>query len=104
MVAAFKRILIAVDDSPIAAHAAGVGFDLARALQGEVALITVVDPSEHCLSESGIPTADQIAFAERDAKRLLAEIGARSEMQPRPLAFTPVGKPADKIVIVRGGS
>ena len=94
----FKRILIAVDDSPIAARAANVGFDLTRAVQGDVALITVVDPSANSLPESGIPAADQIAFAEEDAKRLLTEIGARSDMQPRPLAFTAVGKPADKIV------
>jgi nucleotide-binding universal stress UspA family protein len=98
MVATFKRILIAVDDSPIAAHAANVGFDLARALQGDAALIMVVDPAQTCLPESGIPSADQIALAEQDAKRLLAEIGARSDMQPRPLTFAPVGKPADKIV------
>ena len=96
MVATFERILIAVDDSPIAARAANVAFYLARALQGDVALITVVDLSQNCLPESGIPTAAQIVFAE-DAK-LLAEIGARSDMQPRPLGFTPVGKPADKIV------
>lgn len=96
--ATFRRILIAVDDSPLAAHAASVGFGLARAVQGTVALMTVVDPSQDCPPESGIPEADLLALAQQDARRLLAEIGARSEIQPPPLAFTPVGKPGARIV------
>jgi len=33
----FKKILIAVDESPIAAHAAEIGVALAKCLKGEVA-------------------------------------------------------------------
>jgi nucleotide-binding universal stress UspA family protein len=75
---AFKRVLIAVDDSPIAAHAANVGFELAQTVQGDAALITVVDPSQLGAPESGIPAADLIASAEQDGRRLLTHIGARS--------------------------
>ena len=39
----FKNILIAVDESTFAAHAADLGLDLARQLDAEVAFITVVD-------------------------------------------------------------
>jgi nucleotide-binding universal stress UspA family protein len=95
---AFKRVLIAVDDSPIAAHAANVGFELARTVQGDAALITVVDPSQFSAPESGISAGDLIASAERDGKRLLTHIGARSGTQPPPLSFVPVGKPGAEIV------
>lgn len=94
----FKRVLISVDDSPIAAHAADVGFELARAVQGEVALITVVDPLRNAEPESGVPAADLIALAQKDCRRLLADLGARSTIQPPPLAFVPVGKPGAEIV------
>ena len=39
----FKRILVAVDHQPVAAHAAEVGMELAYALQAETALVYVVD-------------------------------------------------------------
>lgn len=94
----FKRVLIAVDDSPTAAHAANVGFDLVRAVQGDAALITVVDPSRVCTPESGLPATDLIASAEHDGKELLANIGARSESLPPPLSFVAVGKPGTEIV------
>jgi nucleotide-binding universal stress UspA family protein len=98
----FQRILIAVDNSPLAAHAANVGFDLARALHGEVALITVVDPLENAAPESGVPAVDLIAFAEKDGRRLLADVGARSAIQPPPLSFVPVGKPGVEILKTAG--
>ena len=41
----FRRILIAVDESPIAAHAADVGAQLATALGAELARVYVVDPT-----------------------------------------------------------
>jgi universal stress protein A len=64
----FRKILIAVDESPIAAHAADVGAQLATAL--ELALIYVVDPTQTVAPDSGLPAADLIALAEKDAKRL----------------------------------
>jgi nucleotide-binding universal stress UspA family protein len=95
----FNRVLIAVDDSPIAAHAANVGFELARTVQGDAALITGVDPSQFSTPESGISAADFIASAEKDGKRLVAHIGARSGTQPPPLSFVPVGKPRAEAVM-----
>jgi len=49
----FQRILIAVDDYAIAAHAADVGADLARSLGAEVALLHVVDLSIAMGNQSG---------------------------------------------------
>jgi len=94
----FRRILLAVDDSPIAAHAADVGAALAKALGAELAFIYVVDPAQSALPESGVPAADAIALAERDARSVLAGFAERSSCKPAPLEFVAVGKPAAEIV------
>ena len=41
----FRRILIALDDCAIAAHALEVGTELAAALKASAALVHVVDPT-----------------------------------------------------------
>lgn len=41
----FRRILIALDDSAIAAHAVEIGTELATALKAQAALVHVVDPT-----------------------------------------------------------
>ena len=41
----FKRILVAVDQSEIAAHAIVVGLELAVALAAEVAFVHVIPPA-----------------------------------------------------------
>lgn len=41
----FKRVLIAVDGFPIGAHAGAVAMELDHDLGGQVALVSVVDPS-----------------------------------------------------------
>ncbi|MFY9992406.1 MAG: universal stress protein, partial [Rhodoplanes sp.] len=38
----FKRILIAVDNEPVAAHAADIGMELSRELKAETALVYVI--------------------------------------------------------------
>lgn len=74
----FRRILIAVDESPIAAHAADVGAQLATALGAELARVYVVDPTQAVAPDSAVPAADLIALAEKDAKRLLAGFRQRA--------------------------
>ena len=94
----FRKILIAVDESSIAAHAADVGAQLATALGAELALVYVVDPTQTVAPDSGVPAADLIALAEKDAKRLLAGFRQRApEGNPSP-EFVAVGKPASEIV------
>jgi nucleotide-binding universal stress UspA family protein len=94
----FRRILIAVDGSPIAAHAADVGIELARSLGGEVAFIHIVDPAQNWAPETGVPAAELIKLAEQDGKRLLADLCRRATLQAPPLEFVQVGKPASEIV------
>jgi universal stress protein A len=94
----FRKILIAVDESAFAARAADSGFELARLLGAEVALIHVVDPSLVAAPESGIPAGELMSMAEQDGKRLVAAFSQRALLQPPPLEFVHVGKPAAEIV------
>jgi hypothetical protein len=41
----FSKVLIAVDEGPVAAHAVHSGVELARAHGAEVALIHIIDPT-----------------------------------------------------------
>ena len=95
----FQKILVAVDESAFAARAADVGFDLARSLGAEVALMHVVDPSVVAYApEGGIPAGELVTLAQQDAKRLLAAFGQRAALQPGPLEFIHTGKPEAEIV------
>lgn len=95
----FKKILIALDESTFAAHAADVGTDLATQLGAEVAFITVVDAAAMPFSpDSGVPAAEWLAMLKRDAKGLLNAFASRKASSPPPLQFLDEGKPATKIV------
>jgi nucleotide-binding universal stress UspA family protein len=95
----FKKILIAVDESSVAAHAADLGLDLARQLGAEAAFITVVDPAVmSSASDSGVSADKWLAMAQREAKDLLNAFTSRAAATPPPLMFVETGKPAAKIV------
>jgi nucleotide-binding universal stress UspA family protein len=94
----FRKILVAVDGSPIAAHAADIGIELSRSLGGELALIHAIDPSSCCAPDSGVSAAELLARAEEDGKRLLAQFSARATLKGPPLEFVQAGKPATEIV------
>lgn len=95
----FKKILIAIDESTFAAHAADVGADLAAQLGAEVAFVTVVDQARMpYAADSGIPADEFIAMMKRDAKALLNAFASRRAIAPPPLQFMEEGKPATKII------
>lgn len=95
----FKKILIAVDEGPFAAHAADAGIDLARQLGAEVAFVTVVDPAMmRVAADSGISEAKWQAAAQHEAKNLLNAFASRAAATPPPLEFPEFGKPSVKIV------
>src|SRR5579862_8623802 len=100
---ALKRILIAVDDSPVAAHSVDVGLDLAKSLGGEVAFIHVVDPASSTIPEGGVPASELRAIDEQYAKRMLAAFCQRAPLQPPPLEFLAIGKPASEIIKAANG-
>ena len=95
----FKRILIAVDESAIAARAAEIGIGLSTCLKGEVAFIHVVDTSHTRVSPKiEAPIDKSITFAQYEGRKLLSAFRDRAETTPPPLEFLETGKPAVKIV------
>ena len=74
---AFAKILIAVDEDPIAVRAAEVGMELARSLEAQVALVHVIDPSVIYAPEAGMPADELALIAQRDGARVMADIRAR---------------------------
>ena len=53
----FKKILIAIDNEPVAAHAADIGAELARLAGAEMAFIHVIDPEFVNAADTGIQPA-----------------------------------------------
>jgi nucleotide-binding universal stress UspA family protein len=95
----FKRILIAIDESTFAAHAADIGSDLAAQLGAEVAFVTVIDAAAMpYAADSGVPAGEWLDMLRRDAKALLNAFASRRVQTPPPLQFLEEGKPATKIL------
>lgn len=87
----FHRILIAVEGGDAGARAADVGFELARAVGAEVALVHAIGPAISLQGEAGA------AIIEEDARHLLSEFVAKA---PSAVAaqFVPFGERAEQIV------
>lgn len=98
----FRRVLIAVDSEPIAAHAADVGVELARSLGADVALVHAIDTSAGYGGDTGISPNELIDRAKQDGKRLLEGFRQRLSLQPSALEFVVAGMPADEIVKAAG--
>lgn len=95
----FNRILIAVDDSAVAAHAVDIGMELAKSLKAEMAFIHVVDTSiSHAAPKLEVPTSELISREEQEARKLLSAFRDRAGTSPAALEFLEIGKPAVKIV------
>lgn len=94
----FRRLLIAVDVSAVAAHAAQVGIELARSLNAELAFVHVVDPMFG--SETAIPATELIELQEQEAKALLAKFGMQAGVEPPAVQFVRLGTPATEVVQV----
>jgi nucleotide-binding universal stress UspA family protein len=94
----FKKILIAVDEDPIAAHAAEVGVELARSLNAQVALVHALDPSLTFAPDSGLAGEEIAIRAELDSKRLMADFRSRMPAGVNCLQFMPHGQPGEEIV------
>jgi nucleotide-binding universal stress UspA family protein len=93
----FRRILIALDDSAIAAHAVEVGTELATSLGAQAALVYVVDPTPAFPPDSGIPPTEWLATLKREGQTFLAAAAQRT-LEPPAWQFLREGKPADQIL------
>jgi nucleotide-binding universal stress UspA family protein len=93
----FKRILVAVDDTSIAAHAAEVGTGLAKLLGADLAFFHAIDTTTLGSAE-GIPADELAKMAEREGRELLDAFRQRADTTPQALGFLEFGKPAKKIL------
>jgi nucleotide-binding universal stress UspA family protein len=94
----FKKILIAVDQGPIAARAADVGIELAHSLDAEIAVIHTYEPPVIYGTDIGVPPDELAAMAKEEAARVLRGFRQRKSLEPAILEFLEVGKPAEEIV------
>jgi nucleotide-binding universal stress UspA family protein len=95
---AFRKILIAVGNEPIAARAADVGVELARTLGAEMAFVHVIESSLGYPADTGVPPNELLALAKEDARNLLRDFRQRLPPQLTALEFLPSGGPATEIV------
>jgi nucleotide-binding universal stress UspA family protein len=95
---AFRKILIAVGNEPVAARAADVGAELARTLGAEMAFVHVVDSSLGYPADTGVPPDELLALAKQEGKKLVRHFRQRLSPQSAALEFLPVGGPATEIV------
>ena len=93
-----NRILIAVDEEPIAADAADVGADLARSLGAQIAFVYVVDSILAHGGGTGIAPDQLIASAKQDGKKMVGELRQRLSLPPSTLDFVQAGTPSTEIV------
>ena len=95
----FRKILIAIDDEPIAAHAADVGAELAQRVGAEMAFIHVIDAELVNPADTGIQPAVLVASAKEDARKLIDHFRERLQ-QPSSsaLEFVQIGSPLTEIV------
>lgn len=96
----FRRVLIALDRSAIAAHAMDVGADLAKALGAQVALVHVVDPKLGSAPEGGGPASVILDELREEGRRLLKTASLRIGGNPPPREYLVEGNPIQEIVKV----
>lgn len=94
----FRKILIAVESGPIAAHAVDVGLELANTLKAETALIHVTGALDSYGADTGISPAELQKLARQEGERVLLGVRERQQLPASTLEFLEDGNPAVKIV------
>lgn len=94
----FRKILVAVDSEPIAAHAADIAAELAHQAGAELAFIHVVDPALVNAADTGLQPDVLVASARTEAQRLIGDFRKRLATQQATLEFVEIGLPASEIV------
>jgi nucleotide-binding universal stress UspA family protein len=94
---AIKRVLIALDESPISAHAVDVAVSLAESIQGDVGLVHVIDMSIVAGAE-GFSAAEVLSDLRQTGRNLFERAAARLPLAKTAWQFLKEGRPADQIV------
>jgi nucleotide-binding universal stress UspA family protein len=94
----FNRILIALSEGPITAHAVDVGIALAHTLHANAALIHVMEPPASAGAVVDIPPAELTALARQEGRRLLDGVRQRLSLKPSVQEFLEFGNPSAEII------
>lgn len=95
----FKRILIAVNSSPFSMKAAKCGFDLAHALDAEVALLYVIDSTKESVSiETNTTRRDSETVLLKEAQDTIEQLIKMYNGSKKLFKFTPEGFPNEVIL------
>jgi|KBSMisStandDraft_5_1062788.scaffolds.fasta_scaffold138747_3 universal stress protein A len=94
----FNRILIAVDDEPVAAHAVEIGIALAHSLHANAALIHVMERPVPVGADIGVPPAELGSHTRSEGRRLLSGVRHRLSLRPVVQEFLESGNPSAEIV------
>ena len=100
---AHPRVLVPLDGSLFAETALELGHDLARLLEGELVLLSVITPPPPAMSELSFAAAPYVDFdqeeAQREAQSYLQRVGAQYGIDPaRVQASVQIGGTAEGIV------
>jgi nucleotide-binding universal stress UspA family protein len=98
----FQRILIAIDQGPIAARAMEVGADLAKALGAQIALVHVVDPKLASAPEGGYPPSVILDEFRQEGRQLLKAASLRIGGDPPPREYLVEGNSSREIIKTAG--
>jgi nucleotide-binding universal stress UspA family protein len=94
----FRKILIAVDSEPIAAHAVDIGAEIARLAGAEMAFIHVIDPALLNAADTGVQPAVFTASAKEEARKLINDFRKSLRQELAALEFVQIGTPLTEIV------
>ncbi len=95
----FKKILIAVNSSACSLKAAKAGFDLAHALDAEVALLYVIDRTKESVSIEAGPTREQSEMILlKEAQETIEQLIKMYNGLKKLYKFTPEGFPKEEIL------
>lgn len=104
-----KKVLIGIDNSKIAEHAAEYGFELARAFSARVGLVHViepvmmpqtgsVDPMGGTMQDMGVADVELVDIQNEASKRMVDTIVAKFGKDISVTNFTEFGDTADGII------
>jgi nucleotide-binding universal stress UspA family protein len=96
----FKRILIAVDRTPLSVRAAGVGVELAAALGSDSAFVHGVEPMSSASSEIGLPSGELAQVVDDEAEDVFGTLFGSLAIPPSAQTFVRVGAPAQVVMQV----
>ena len=94
----FRKVLIALDDDPVALNAAEIGVELAGKLGAELGLVSVADRTIADAAAPEMPRDDLLAEARERAAQVMDEWAKRLAPQGAVQTFIAEGHPSDEIV------